>query len=1033
MSVLLFSQEAFNADLIAEEAVCPYFITQTFTSEAEITAFITGAIKNATTVGYIAHRMFERKDLEIFFKDHVGGVLHKLDERDERIESGSFKTSKHDMLYLRLPFRQLMAYQRAVFPHDKINCSQLMLIDASVHEADVLYAAANSTTLPVMFNSWTLLSEIKGLKNKYCLANCRLAIVADNSCMPSKLFLQNENYFTSSDLQSNVEYSANMAFLYQEFKTVDFLACKTLLNPDWQTYYAVLKGQGVTVGASNDETGNLNYGGDWVMESTSEDIQGRYFSEGIQNYQSTLDIQILTLNAGPQDFDLSSLTTSIEFTYSGLTRAKVNLIGTWNGTGQILVNGNNITFDGPAATIRNTSLFKINGGTGIIIENITVRSTTNVIINGGKGGICDGNNTNYSVDFINCHIYTTQAITIHGAQGGEANATNANASANGGGGGIAGGDYSNVQTGTLNRTFTDCSVNAGTSITIHGAQGGVATAMGADAAAYAFGGGGGIAGGDYSNVQTGTLNRIFTGCSVNAGTSITIHGAQGGEATATGADADAYAFGGGGGIAGGDYSNVQTGTLNRTFTGCSVNAYSTITIHGAQGGEATATGVYAYVDASAFGGGGGIAGGDNSQVQVQTGTLNRTFTGICSLSATNATGPSLQSGLTPTEEYNNFKVSVEKPAYILSYSKKNGFLTVKFDKNVTHASTAATINGLTYNGGSGTKILKFNGTASRFTQEYGSCILCDTTSGPPPVPNAFLILTTTGAAVISFVQTVTALREATRAAAAIVRSKTATGKNRGKMTRQAATGNSYEANLSDFDRFNPGLTYIKVPNASSTNANLTSGLQLNDQWRVGTFVNIDDTSFKGGTLVWKSEDKMREIKFATAYENKPVDIDLETKTAMKTYNYMSQIKFHIPADSDLMYSPYLGLQYITSKTESFQVDFNKQVDERVTNETMLISGVKISKTLPNGLLVSGLLGLEQDLITNDSGLVVTSNVGPNDTKFTESRLSTRPNAGFQMRKTNGDNTCQVAYEFNSTKNSDKTVGYSAYVNFNYVI
>jgi hypothetical protein len=70
---------------------------------------------------------------------------------------------------------------------------------------------------------------------------------------------------------------------------VDFLACETLLDPYWKEFYKVLtENTGAVIGASNNNTGNIQYGGDWVMESTSEDIENVYFNKTIEYYQYLL-------------------------------------------------------------------------------------------------------------------------------------------------------------------------------------------------------------------------------------------------------------------------------------------------------------------------------------------------------------------------------------------------------------------------------------------------------------------------------------------------------------------------------------------------------------------------------------------------------------------------------------------------------------------------------------------------------------------------------------------------------------------------
>ena len=45
----------------------------------------------------------------------------------------------------------------------------------------------------------------------------------------------------------------------------------------------------VTIGASNDNTGNINFGGDWIMENTMIDVKNIYFNENIDNFASLLN------------------------------------------------------------------------------------------------------------------------------------------------------------------------------------------------------------------------------------------------------------------------------------------------------------------------------------------------------------------------------------------------------------------------------------------------------------------------------------------------------------------------------------------------------------------------------------------------------------------------------------------------------------------------------------------------------------------------------------------------------------------------
>ena len=108
---------------------------------------------------------------------------------------------------------------------------------------------------------------------------------------PSYKFLNNEPLFLEG---SRVHRSKNVRFIVDmlnkyNVRNIDFLACNTLQYPTWKDYYDVLeKHTKASVGASDDETGNLKYGGDWVMESTQENVRNVYFTSKIGDYSQLL-------------------------------------------------------------------------------------------------------------------------------------------------------------------------------------------------------------------------------------------------------------------------------------------------------------------------------------------------------------------------------------------------------------------------------------------------------------------------------------------------------------------------------------------------------------------------------------------------------------------------------------------------------------------------------------------------------------------------------------------------------------------------
>jgi len=168
--------------------------------------------------------------------------------------------------------------------------TNLLLIDRAVPAYQTFIDSANSTTFPVAY-SWSsskseLLTLLQGVS---CIE--RIGFVFEARGSSSQLFLDNKPFFIVNEV---TPYSENLEWLLsviRDFgvKNVDFLACNSLNMPEYNAFYGILLGEtGVVVGASNDATGNIKYGGDWVMESTMEDIEMVYFKESIEYYKYLL-------------------------------------------------------------------------------------------------------------------------------------------------------------------------------------------------------------------------------------------------------------------------------------------------------------------------------------------------------------------------------------------------------------------------------------------------------------------------------------------------------------------------------------------------------------------------------------------------------------------------------------------------------------------------------------------------------------------------------------------------------------------------
>ena len=149
------------------------------------------------------------------------------------------------------------------------SCSNVLLIDTSINDPQLFYDSVNTDTFPILYSSSSLKSDVLAVLQQ--LSYVRMGIVFIRN-----LFLDNQSFFTSENFFKTLGVSH-----------IDFLACDTLNDPEWVKYYSELAP--ITVGASNSKTGNLKYGGNWVMESTNEEIETVYFTKRIEQYSHLLD------------------------------------------------------------------------------------------------------------------------------------------------------------------------------------------------------------------------------------------------------------------------------------------------------------------------------------------------------------------------------------------------------------------------------------------------------------------------------------------------------------------------------------------------------------------------------------------------------------------------------------------------------------------------------------------------------------------------------------------------------------------------
>lgn len=133
--------------------------------------------------------------------------------------------------------------------------TNILLIDSITPDIKMVCDSVNDTTLPIIYSTNCLRSDLLTI-----LTNITITRIGIFYSEGQKLFLNNE-VFLSDD---NVEF---MIEIIKQFniKNVDYISCHSL-NDSFRNYYNKLTETGVIVGASNDQVGNIQYGGNWILE-----------------------------------------------------------------------------------------------------------------------------------------------------------------------------------------------------------------------------------------------------------------------------------------------------------------------------------------------------------------------------------------------------------------------------------------------------------------------------------------------------------------------------------------------------------------------------------------------------------------------------------------------------------------------------------------------------------------------------------------------------------------------------------------------
>lgn len=266
---------------------------------------------------------------------------------------------------------------------DISNIKNLLLIDSIVSESNLFYTSSNSNTFPIIYSYNSNRDDLnKLLDDKFSNGLERIAFVFHDNIKDGKTFLNQELFF----LEDGNTFSPNTQLLIDIIKkfgvkNVDFLACNSLNYPNWVRFYNLLtKETGVIVGASNNLTGNLKNGGDWIMESTNENVVSTYFNTNIKNYASTL-ASTITQNGGTIYIQEDPVTNIIQYQSNSTT-------GTW------------IPFTSFPITIVNSNPVSSNILTISLFTNITIVISTGYFICGSSYITFDGDGNTVTIGSV---------------------------------------------------------------------------------------------------------------------------------------------------------------------------------------------------------------------------------------------------------------------------------------------------------------------------------------------------------------------------------------------------------------------------------------------------------------------------------------------------------------------------------------------------------------------------------------------------------------------------------------------------------
>jgi hypothetical protein len=291
------------------------------------------------------------------------------------------------------------------------------------------------------------------------------------------LDLSNNKYFGNNFIQLLTDLLNNNHTLVE----IDLISCdfNKQLFIDLVEY--IYNKYGIKINYSLDKTGNYNNGGNWILESSNENIKDIYFTNKIDDWKNVLDRTIISNTNINIFFDppnslifddnnlLISLNKDVSFNNSD-QNAYFDLSSNWrfDGSGHTINIKNNPTVD---LNIEyngiNEYMGLINTNDNTIIQNLVLDFNNSISIQDPYGGLILNNNI-YNSSISGCII--NYANDLNGNSGGLIGESccninlnniqmNINGNINGNAGGLIGPYYNYIYNNSQNVLIQNCAVS----------------------------------------------------------------------------------------------------------------------------------------------------------------------------------------------------------------------------------------------------------------------------------------------------------------------------------------------------------------------------------------------------------------------------------------------------------------------------------------------------------------------------------------------------------------------------------------------